>query len=517
MIGNGVVGILSESINMWERRAPLTPSHCARLLNGSIEESGVKRIIIQPSMKRIHHDALYEDVGCEVSQNLSDCGLILGVKKPELEMILPNKAYAFFSHTHKAQTDNMPLLDKILAEKASLFDYELLVGDNGKRLLGFGGFAGRAGVIDMLHGLGIRYLSRGYSTPFLSLGASYMYPSLAAAKAAVSFVGEEITTHGLPSEICPIVFVFTGDGNVSQGAQEIFNLLSPVFVVPSRLPELSQMGGDFAQYTSTSKRVCKVFGCVTTSRDMVELEPKDPARTFDKADYYAHPEEYDPIFHKKIAPYASVIVNCVYWEKKFPQLLSIEQLQELKKNGCPLVGVADITCDIGGSLEFVNQTTQIERPFFMYNPLFNSYHNDLDGEGVICLAVDNLPAEFAKESTEHFGDILWKYVGHLASTKEVSKLPSELRRACIAYEGSLTSSYEYIPRMRNSDLDAYLNKLGLVALYVVFNLLVGGLTFWNTNGNLMSFLWNCFVLSLLQSLAGMVAVSMIWMHGDLTL
>jgi alpha-aminoadipic semialdehyde synthase len=40
-----------------------------------------------------------------------------------------------------------------------------------------------------------------------------MYPSLAAAKAAVIAVGEEIATFGLPSGICPIVFVFTGVGN----------------------------------------------------------------------------------------------------------------------------------------------------------------------------------------------------------------------------------------------------------------------------------------------------------------
>lgn len=57
------------------------------------------------------------------------------------------------------------------------------------------------------------YLNLGYSTPFLSLGASYMYPSLAAAKAAVISVGEEISTAGLPSGICPLVFVFTGSGN----------------------------------------------------------------------------------------------------------------------------------------------------------------------------------------------------------------------------------------------------------------------------------------------------------------
>ncbi|KAM6593408.1 hypothetical protein CsatA_001111 [Cannabis sativa] len=54
-----------------------------------------------------------------------------------------------------------------------------------------------------------------------------------------------------------------------------------------------------------------------------------------------------------------------------------------------------------------------------------------------------------------------------------------------------------------------MNKLGLVALYVVFNFLVSGLTFLKTNGNLIFELWNCLVISLLQSLAGIVAVLMI--------
>ncbi|KAM0874705.1 hypothetical protein ACQ4PT_037255 [Festuca glaucescens] len=213
-LGNGVVGILAETVNMWERRAPLTPSHCARLvLRGGRSTSGVNRIIVQPSTKRIHHDAQYEDAGCEISDDLSECGLIIGIKQPTLEMILPDRAYAFFSHTHKAQKENMPLLDKILQERVSLFDYELIVDDDGKRLIAFGKFAGRAGLIDFLHGLGRRYLSLGYSTPFLSLGQSHMYPSLAAAKAAVIAVGEEIATFGLPSGILPIIFVFTGSGN----------------------------------------------------------------------------------------------------------------------------------------------------------------------------------------------------------------------------------------------------------------------------------------------------------------
>ncbi|KAL6274300.1 hypothetical protein ACE6H2_024992 [Prunus campanulata] len=267
MLGNGVVGILSESVNKWERRAPLTPSHCARLLHSGRGKTGVARIIVQPSTKRIHHDAMYEDVGCDISEDLSQCGLILGIKQPKLEMILPDRAYAFFSHTHKAQKENMPLLDKILAERVSLYDYELIVGDHGKRLLAFGKYAGRAGFIDFLRGLG-------YSTPFLSLGASYMYTPLAAAKAAVISVGEEIATLGLPSGICLQIFVFTGSGN------EIFKLLPHTFVDPSRLPELSGTAKDAAQPTRSSKRVFHVYGCVVTSKDMVQH--KDSTRAFDK-------------------------------------------------------------------------------------------------------------------------------------------------------------------------------------------------------------------------------------------
>ncbi|ESR66161.1 hypothetical protein CICLE_v10007313mg [Citrus x clementina] len=447
MLGNGVVGILSESVNKWERRAPLTPSHCARLLHSGRDKSGVARIVVQPSTKRIHHDVLYEDVGCQISEDLSECGLVLGIKQPKLEMILPDRAYAFFSHTHKAQRENMPLLDKILAERVSLYDYELIVGDNGRRLLAFGKFAGRAGMIDFLHGLGQRYLSLGYSTPFLSLGASYMYSSLAAAKAAVISVGEEISTLGLPSGICPLVFIFTGSGNVSLGAQEIFKLLPHTFVEPSRLPELFGKAKD--QHGGASKRIFQVYGCVVTSEDMVEH--KDPTKGFDKADYYTHPEHYNPVFHKKIAPYASVIVNCMYWEQRFPRLLSTQQIQDLVRKGCPLVGISDITCDIGGSLEFVNRTTSIDSSFFRYDPLSDSYHDDLEGNGLVCQAVDTLPTEFAKEASQHFGDILLEFIGSLSSTVDFTELPSHLRRACIAHGGALTTLYEYIPRMRKSD------------------------------------------------------------------
>lgn len=53
----------------------------------------------------------------------------------------------------------------------------------------------------------------------------------------------------------------------------------------------------------------------------------------------------------------------MYWEKRFPRLMTTTQLQDLIRKGCPLVGIADITCDVGGSIEFVKQTTTIDSPF----------------------------------------------------------------------------------------------------------------------------------------------------------
>lgn len=87
----------------------------------------------------------------------------------------------------------------------------------------------------------------------------------------------------------------------------------------------------------------------------------------------------------------------MYWEKRFPRLLSIKQIQDLTTKGCPLVGICDITCDIGGSIEFVNRATLIDSPFFRFNPSNNSYYDDMDGDGVLCMAIDILPTEFAKE------------------------------------------------------------------------------------------------------------------------
>jgi len=76
----------------------------------------------------------------------------------------------------------------------------------------FGQFAGTAGMIDCFRGVGERLLAKGYSTPFMNVSSSYMYSSLEAAKQSITEVGRHIAEAGLPADISPMIFVFTGSG-----------------------------------------------------------------------------------------------------------------------------------------------------------------------------------------------------------------------------------------------------------------------------------------------------------------
>ena len=68
-----------------------------------------------------------------------------GVKQCPIDRLIPDKTYVFFSHTIKAQEENMPLLDAILDKRIRLVDYEKIVNENGQRLVAFGQYAGIAG------------------------------------------------------------------------------------------------------------------------------------------------------------------------------------------------------------------------------------------------------------------------------------------------------------------------------------------------------------------------------------
>ncbi|EME27688.1 bifunctional lysine-ketoglutarate reductase / saccharopine dehyrdogenase [Galdieria sulphuraria] len=451
------LGIIRETRSHWERRTPIVPDHVRKLV-----ELGIK-VYVQPSKLRIFPDEAYEEAGATVTEDLSVCGTILGVKQVSVASLLPQRTFCMFSHTIKAQPENMPLLDAVLERKVRLIDYEAIVEVSldpsegklpGKRLVAFGRFAGLAGTITFLRGLGERLLALRYNTAFLHMGSAYMYPDLETAKDAVIRVGRMIEERGLPKELCPFIFAVTGNGRVSQGVQEILTLLPCMKVNVEDLATLS-----CSSVTEDMRR--RIYYCVVTTEHMVT--PVDSNMKFSKSDYYCNPSRYKPIFHEVVAPYVSVIVHGSYWDMSFCRLLTDNQLQSIvtlqsQQRKRKLIGICDITCDHEGAIESLKKFTSIEDPFYIYDPISKDCLDDLSSlpdRGILFHATDNLPAELAKESSEHFSNSLMSFLPKLAthvpnkSTElNFDDLPLELQRACIATNGKLTPHFSYISRLR---------------------------------------------------------------------
>ena len=423
-----IIGVRREDRYTWERRTPLIPADAARLQR----EHGVK-VIIQSSTKRVFSDDEYRRLGIEVSDNLANCPVIFGIKEIPLDAFEPGKTYVFFSHTIKGQPYNMPMLRRMLDLGCTLIDYERITDETGRRLIFFGYYAGLAGMIETLWALGKKLAAEGIKTPFVQVKRALEYPNLEAAKTAIAAVGKQIAHDGLPDELTPLVIGIAGYGNVSRGAQEILSLLPIEDVTPEGLPGLSR---------GSTRGVYKV---VFKEQHMVE--PRDPTASFDLQDYYHHPERYRGTFDRHL-PYLDVLVNCIYWEPRYPRLVTKEWIRE-NYPGARLRVIGDISCDVEGAIEATVQATEPDKPVYVYDPLRDQAVFGVEGNGPVIMAIDILPTELPRESSTHFSAVLTPYIPAIARADfsrrfEDCDLPPEIKRAVIAYRGTLTPDYRYL-------------------------------------------------------------------------
>ncbi|CAG01078.1 unnamed protein product, partial [Tetraodon nigroviridis] len=443
-----VMAIRREDINPWERRAPLAPRHVKELTNAKI------KVLVQPSNRRAIHEKFYERAGAIVQEDISEASLIIGVKRPPEEKVIPRKTYAFFSHTIKAQEANMGLLDDLLKKEVRLIDYEKMVDANGYRIVAFGQWAGVAGMINILHGLGLRFLALGHHTPFMHIGMAHNYRNVSQAIQAVRDCGYEISMGLMPKSIGPVTFCFTGTGNVSKGAQDILNELPVEFVEPLELKDVSERGAELT----------KVYATVL-SRHHHLVRKSDSI--YDPMEYENHPELYTSHFRTSVAPYTTCLINGIYWEPHTPRLLRRLDAQKLMRppdvppkstEGSPvlphrLLAICDISADTGGSIEFMNECTTIDKPFCMYDADQHIDHDSVEGNGILMCSIDNLPAQLPIEATEYFGDRLFPYIWEMLPSDATRALDEEdfspqVKDAVITSNGALTPKFEYIEKLR---------------------------------------------------------------------
>ena len=181
-----------------------------------------------------------------------------------------------------------------------------------------------------------------------------MYEDFAHMCEGLEKVGNNVAK-GLPKSICPLVIGVTGKGRVSQGSLECLEKLPHKYVEPADLHKL------------TSEDNKCIYISVFENKHLVRKKDAPKDEEFDKLHYYAHPNQYESKFFESL-PYVSFLINGIYWEARFPRVLTKDQLTESRKAGhTKFSGISDISADFEGSIEFTSIFTSIEEPFLIYD------------------------------------------------------------------------------------------------------------------------------------------------------
>lgn len=393
------IGIIREGKVPPDKRVPLTPIQCRSLLDvySNLE------IVVQPSSVRAYNDESYINLNISMSEDLSDCDVIMGVKEVNISDLIPDKKFIFFSHTIKKQPYNRNLLQAVLDKKIQLIDYEVMKDKSNKRIIGFGRFAGIVGCYN----------------GFLTYGLKHDLYELKPANLCADRkeITSELKKIKLPSNT---KIILTGYGRVGHGAREILNLLPITEVTPE---EFISQEFDFPVFTQL---------------EIEDYYARRDGREFVKNEFYKSPQEFKCTFSRFLS-HADMYIPCHFWSNKADAIIT---RADLKKDDVRLSVVADISCDVDCAIACTIRSSQISDPIFGYNPTTES-EDDFKKKGVIAvMAVDNLPCELPLDASEDFGSELIKEVIPSLIGEDTDGIIERASETTL--NGELTESFAYL-------------------------------------------------------------------------
>jgi saccharopine dehydrogenase (NAD+, L-lysine forming) len=424
------IGIRREDKSKWERRVALTPD----LVKRFIADKG-NEFVVQPSDTRIYPDPIYQDSGAILRESLQDCEIVFAVKEVPINFLQSNKVFFFFSHTIKGQSYNMELLQTCLNRHITIVDYECIADDDCRRIVFFGKHAGYAGMIDSLAALGNRLEHEGHKGPLSRVKSTWQYDSLASARKEIAKLADGTAFLAANK---PLIIGITGYGNVSQGAQSILESLPTEYIEPENLLDAEFISGLACD---------KVYAVVFKEQHMFcRLDGQE----FILSNYFKNPQLFESCFQ----PYLSkltMLVNCIYWTDACPRLVTKQWLKETWNSGLrdTLKVIGDISIDIEGSIECSLKATESDIPAYVYLPETGDIVDGVVGDGPVIMAVDNLPCEISKESSESFSEALEPFLENIVNAdwqKDFAELDLHpyLKKAVITHKGSLMPAYQYL-------------------------------------------------------------------------
>jgi saccharopine dehydrogenase (NAD+, L-lysine-forming) len=391
------IGIVRETKNPPDRRVPLIPGQCRWLTNRYKD----LEITVQPSDYRCFSNEEYASEGIVLSEDLSGCEVLMGVKEVKEASLLDGKSYLFFSHTAKKQPYNRSLLQTVVGKGIRLIDYEYLTGEDGMRVVAFGRWAGVVGAYNGLRAYGQK-------------NGSYDLKPAQACK-DLKEARQELKKVNLGS----VRIAVTGGGRVAGGALEILDSAGVAGISPEDFLDRSF---DHAIYTRL---------------DPWHYTRRKDGKSFDFSHFVMNPEMYGNNF----LPYASrtdLYMACHFWDPASPVLLNREHLAG---GELPVSLVADISCDINGPIASTIRASTIAEPLYGYDPSTGKETGAFEEGAITVMAVDNLPGELPRDASSDFGSALMEHViPELLGERDTGMI----FRASIAADGSLTPPYNYL-------------------------------------------------------------------------
>ena len=392
------IGIIKEGKVPVDHRVPLTPQAAKQL----VEKFDNVEVLCQASTVRCYEDSEYKKLGIRVVDRVDDCDVLMGVKEVPITDLIEGKTYFFFSHTTKKQPYNRELLRAILKKNIRLVDYENLTNIHGERIVAFGRYAGIVGAYNGVLTYGKRY-------NLFDLKPAHQCFDMA-----------EMQREYAKVKLPPIKIVLTGGGRVAKGAMEVLDGMGIRKINPSELVSTTVNEAVYAQLNTEDYNVHK------------------EGRSFDREEFYANPQNYRSNF-LQYAQAANLFIAGAFWDPKAPVLFTKKDALD---QSFSIRVIADITCDIEGSIPSTKKPSTIDHPIYDYNPQNDAVVDFFSDENnITVMAVDNLPCELPRNASEDFGkDLLNNVMGALLGD-DAERI---IQRATIAENGELTPKYKYL-------------------------------------------------------------------------
>ena len=360
------------------------------------------KIVCQKSDFRCFRDEEYESLGVTLVDHIQDCDILMGIKEVQIPDLVANKTYLFFSHTLKKQPYNKKLLQEILSRKIKLVDYEALKDTQGNRLVAFGRFAGIVGAFNGL----------------LTYGKRFGYFSLRRAHECfdINDLKLELRHVKLPA----IKIALTGAGRVAKGAMET---LDTAGIRKANVADYLTKTFDEPVYTQLSSS---------------DYHVRKDGGHFNRKEFHQFPKRYDSTF-VSIAKVTDLLLAGAFWNPSAPRLFTREDMLDADFR---IRVIADITCDINGSVPSTKKATSIADPLYDYDPASDSLHPPMsDPRFITVMAIDNLPCELPRSASEEFGRDL---IDRILKPLLIKDPEGVIERGTIAEKGSLTTHFKYL-------------------------------------------------------------------------